>query len=91
MPDKTNTSASYWKKTIMGINDRRILEYIQDQVRIRLDHARADHNLTKPEPKKGKDGSVPYSSSYDTTPRKLKPLSMDKLLDAGKDKDEPVY
>ena len=90
MPDKSNTSPSYWKKTIMGINDRKVLEYIQDQVRLRLDHARADHKLTKPEPKKSKGSSVGYYGD-DMPPRKLKPMSIKMLTEAGKDKEEPVY
>ncbi len=58
----------------MSITDRKLLEYIQDQCRIRLDIARADHNMTKPEPKKDKKSLI--DSSYSPPPRKLKPIKM---------------
>lgn len=89
MPDKNNTDSSYWKRTIMGINDRKILEYIQDQVRLRLDHDRAEENLEKSE-KKVRTGEI-KSEPYTPPRRKLKPLDMDKLMEAGKDKEEQVY
>ncbi len=63
-----------WQKKIMAINDRKLLEYIQDQCRIRLDIARADYNMEKPESKKEK--STDPISSYGLPPRKLKPVKM---------------
>ncbi len=91
MPDATNKNREYWKSTILKINDRKLLDYIKDIVELRISHARADHNFDKPEPKKGKDGKMPYVSSYDPPPRKMKPLSMSKLMKAGEEKEEPVY
>jgi len=79
-----NSNHEMWRSRIMGITDRKLLEYIQDQCRIRLDIARADHNITKPEPKKS--NKDPYSITHEP-PRKLKPIKMS----APKEEDEEQY
>ncbi len=63
-----------WQSRIMQINDRKLLEYIRDMVGIRLDHARAQENLDKPE-KSNKEPGQPVST-YEPPSRKLKPLKM---------------
>ncbi len=69
-----NSQHQLWQSRIMAINDRKLLEYIQDMARIRLDHARAQENLDKPEKSNKETGSP--TSSYEPPPRKLKPLKM---------------
>ncbi len=90
MPDKDNTSSSYWKKAIFAIDDRKLLNYIQDQIRLRLDHDRAEENLEKSE-KKIKSGKIAEPYGYKPPRNKLKPMSMEMLSKAGEDKEEAVY
>jgi len=71
-----NSQQEIWRSRIMAVTDRKLLEYIQSQCNIRLDIARADHNMTKPEPKKSDKNSTMPSSPYDTPPRKLAPIKM---------------
>lgn len=63
--------SNYWKKTIMSIDNRKILEYIQDLCRARLDVGRADAKVEEPV-KKTKKGEFPYYNDNMTV--KLKPM-----------------
>ena len=83
-----NVKHEQWRSRIMGIDDRKLLEYIQDQCRIRLDIARADHNMTKPESKKSSKG-MPLSDTYSPPPRKLAPIKM--VAKSDNDGDEEQY
>ena len=78
-----NINHDQWRAKIMQITDKKLLEYIRDQVGIRLDMGRADHNITKPESKKSDKGST--SPLYDTPPRKLAPI---KMMKSDNDGDE---
>ena len=78
--EKIPNGAGHWKSTIMGINDRKILNYIQDLVRIRLDHADADERLNASD-KRMKSNMPTHTSSYQPPKRKLKPLNLGKSVD----------
>lgn len=69
MPNPKKTDKSYWKETIMAIDNRKVLEYIRDLVDARITVGRADHKYNKPESKKKGDGKLDVNSySYDPPP-----------------------
>jgi len=55
MPNAKSTDKDYWKETILAINDAKILSYIQELCRTRLDIGNADKKM---------DGERPFNS-YD--------------------------
>lgn len=58
-----------WKAKILGINNRKLLDYICTVARARMDIGQADHQVGKKETK-GKDGL----SSYSPPPDSMKPM-----------------
>lgn len=59
---------SYWKKLILEVDDRKILEYIKSLCEARMQIGRADHEATS-KTKKDKYGSV-----YTPPPQQMKPI-----------------
>lgn len=74
MTDETvsKTDISKWRKMILAIDNRKLLDFICTTARTRIDIGRADHEVTK-KPEKGKNGIGPSYDSYNG-PVKMKPI-----------------
>lgn len=71
-----DTFKEKWKSLILGINDKREIEYIQSLCRARVDLAEAEYRLEKVD-KKIKEGPQ-VVSEYHSPPNKMKPFTMAK-------------
>lgn len=89
MPDAKNTDKDYWKETILAINDAKILSYIQELCRTRLDIGNADKKMEGERPFNSYDyGNPPSVMKGEDEPKSSPKLEPIMKMKTEKEEDE---